>query len=280
MLYIPYECHVGILHGVVENTWRLYMPDRWAYSCALRNLPLLSHTNETHKEGGGALDSAWSNTTCWNIFARELQNVLGARGLRLGHLDDRGVVQHPEKVRRLQQSIDTPTHFPVLNPEELDRLFTTMNLTDVEQRSIRAALLATAVERVLMDRLEPEAALMAANDVYEICLAIMRDEPERSLNAAVRAGTAHDSAEAPDALVTEAVHLMNDATLALHGALTAYTQQARQQYARAAEANFARAIGALDAVDALHDLEGDLQEYLMEAREGQANARALLVDEG
>ncbi len=38
----------------------------------------------------------------WNIFARELESILAARGLRLSHLDDRGVVFHREKVRRLQ----------------------------------------------------------------------------------------------------------------------------------------------------------------------------------
>src|SRR5271165_4605204 len=97
----------------------------------------------------------------WNIFARELENVLRMRDLRLGHLDDRGIVLQREKVRRLQRSLLTPSHFPILSPEELDRLISYLELTRLEQHRLHAAIVATAVERTLMDRVPPEVALLA-----------------------------------------------------------------------------------------------------------------------
>lgn len=222
------------------------------------------------------MQSTWSDSTRWNIFARELESVLDAHDLRLGHLDNRGVVFHPEKVRRLQQSLEAPSHFPVLNPDEIERLFDTVKLTPEEQCRIRAALLATAVERVLMDRLEPEAALMAANDVYEICLAVMRDEPERAMSAAVRAGASRGGGGAHEKLFAEALNLIDEATLALHGANDSLTQQAKQEYARTAETTFVRALTALQGIEPPPDARSEWEAYVNEAREGLAFARALL----
>jgi hypothetical protein len=36
----------------------------------------------------------------WNLFARELEDILEEHGLRLGHLNDRAGL-HPQKVSRL-----------------------------------------------------------------------------------------------------------------------------------------------------------------------------------
>src|SRR5215472_5210669 len=91
----------------------------------------------------------------WNIFARELENILRSHDLRLGQLDDRGIVLHPQKVWRLQQSLLSPTHFPILNPEELERLVAYLNLSKAEQDRLHAAIVATGVERTLMDRIQP-----------------------------------------------------------------------------------------------------------------------------
>src|SRR5262249_9882432 len=89
----------------------------------------------------------------WNIFARELESVLAAHGWELGHLDDRGVVYNREKVRRLRKSLTSPGHLATLNPEEMERLMALVPLTKLEQKRLRASLLATAVERTLLDRI-------------------------------------------------------------------------------------------------------------------------------
>lgn len=225
------------------------------------------------------MQSPWSDSTRWNIFARELEQVLGARGLQLGMLDDLQVVDHPEKVRRLQRSLNTPKHFPVLNPEEIERLVTTVNLTVDEQNRLRAALVATAVERVLMDRLEPEVALMAANDVFEICLAVMRDDPERSL-ATVREGRLQGDLTREDELFAEALDLLDTATMALHGAHSAVNGQTQRDYALTAAETFSRAETTLRAVEISLEYRQTWQAYLNEASKGEAYARTLLDGEG
>ena len=223
--------------------------------------------------------SPWSDSTRWNIFARELEQVLAARGSQLGKLDDSGVVEHPEKVRRLQHSLTTPKHFPVLNPEEIARLVTTMNLTDDEQNRLRAALLATAVERVLMDRLMPDVALMAANDVYEICLAVMRDDPERLLTS-VRDGRLRGNITKEDELLGEALDLIDNATLALHGAHIAVNEQTKMDYAVTAAETFARAMTTLRAVGIPPEFKQAWQAYMDEASEGETFAQSLLGGKG
>jgi hypothetical protein len=103
----------------------------------------------------------------WNLFARELEEVLNAHGLRLGHLDDR-VGIHREKIRRLQQSLLMPKSFPVLNSEEMELLIQTFNLSEEERTRLRAALLATAIERMLMDRIDQDNALHASEQIQTI----------------------------------------------------------------------------------------------------------------
>jgi site-specific recombinase XerD len=135
----------------------------------------------------------------WNIFARELEGILAARGLRLGHLNDRGVVLHPEKVRRLQRSLTSANHLTTLNPEELDRLIALMHLSADEQKRLHAALLATAVEMVLLDRMAQPQALSLANEVF-FALCDNDQDPSRvasPLHAPVPATAGANHVQAP-----------------------------------------------------------------------------------
>lgn len=88
----------------------------------------------------------------WNIFARELADILARRGLRLGHLDDRAGI-HREKVCRLRQSLAGPRSFPVLNPDEMDAVAATLHLATYKILHLRAAVLAAAIEEQLMERI-------------------------------------------------------------------------------------------------------------------------------
>ena len=107
----------------------------------------------------------------WNLFARELEDILTLHNLHLGYLDDCRIGLHREKVRRLQQSLLTPKSFPVLNPEELELIIEKFSLSKEERVRLRAALLATAIERMLMDRIDQENALLASEQIA----AILRD---------------------------------------------------------------------------------------------------------
>src|SRR5215831_8109088 len=105
----------------------------------------------------------------WNLFARELEDILQDNGFRLGHLDDRAGI-HRVKVLRLQHSLVECKNFPVLNPEELEQVEKVFNMTRQEHLRLLAALLSTGVERMLMDRLPCDRALLAAEQIQSIIL--------------------------------------------------------------------------------------------------------------
>lgn len=98
--------------------------------------------------------------TRWNVFAAVLDEILQAHGYRLGQLDDKARI-HPEVVRRLQVSLKMP-RFYVLSPDDLDEVLKTFCLSTPEKVRIRAAVLATAIEAKLMDRIDAETALEIA----------------------------------------------------------------------------------------------------------------------
>jgi hypothetical protein len=227
--------------------------------------------------------SAWSTKPIqWNIFARELDRVLAVHGLRLGQLDDEGIVHHPEKVARLQRSLNSPAHFPALNPEEMDRLQKIVGLSEEEMQRLRAALVATAVERTLMDRLDPQTALMAANDVFELCLAAMRAHSTPIL-AAVRGGHM-DGASDDEQAEEEVADLLDAAVIALDGAHYAPTPHARQAYAREALRLYTQALSRLEAAyvgndDADEEERQTRHSRVEEAREGAALARTQLLNQ-
>jgi hypothetical protein len=105
----------------------------------------------------------------WNIFARELEDILRARGMQLSYLY-RVVGIHAEKVRRLQRSLASPKSFVMLNPDEIELLVENLHLMPEELQRLRAAILATAVERTLIDRIDQDTALKAAELLYPMLL--------------------------------------------------------------------------------------------------------------
>lgn len=103
----------------------------------------------------------------WNLFARELEDILTARGFRLGQLDDRAGI-HREKVRRLSQSLLRPKSFPVLNADEMASVATEFGLSEQEILRLRAAVLASSIEKTLMDRIDQENALLGAEQLFPL----------------------------------------------------------------------------------------------------------------
>ncbi|GAC1618267.1 MAG: hypothetical protein NVS4B11_08230 [Ktedonobacteraceae bacterium] len=221
--------------------------------------------------------SAFDQTRRWNIFARELEDILAVRELRLSHLDDRGVVNHREKVRRLQNSLTSPKHLTTLNPTEMERLIAVMQLTDIEQKRLIAALLATAVEMTLMDRITPEVALMAADDVFTILFAAMKAQPDMVVTTSIKAGVMVDDDDpSGDALFLQALDLIDRATLSLHASKNATTLQAQTTHAHEALAAFTRTLELLkQSRSPQPESEGWIGWY-NEALEGRRMAETLV----
>ena len=110
-----------------------------------------------------------------NIFAHELQNVLRHYNLDLSLLDDR-VGLHPEKVRRLVQSLHSLRSFPILNVTEMDQLHNTLSLSADDTNRLHAAILAASIEKTLADRINQNDAVHAANQIFPIILEALENE--------------------------------------------------------------------------------------------------------
>src|SRR6266851_8175955 len=101
----------------------------------------------------------------WNLFARELEDILARRRLRLEQLGDQ-IAIIPEKVRRLSQSLLKPKLFPVLNDDELIQVTQAYGLSPIEVTRLRAAILASSIEKMLMERINQDDALLAAEQLF------------------------------------------------------------------------------------------------------------------
>jgi hypothetical protein len=188
----------------------------------------------------------------WNLFARELEDMLASRGLRLSQLDDRAGI-HREKVRRLRRSLRVPKSFPTLNAEEMEQARLRLGLREDEMLRLRAAILATAVEDFLMDRLpRHEDALLAAEQLLPTLRAALEaheGEPA-GIGSFTRApgGTIvseDEQEEALEAALGGALEAIDRATLALHLSAHVATPAERLAQVRRARDGFHEALAAL-----------------------------------
>lgn len=212
------------------------------------------------------------HTPKWNIFARELERILQIRGYSLGHLDDRSHI-HREKVRRLQRSLREP-RFNLLSPDELEQVGDTFDFTSDERMQLRAAMLATAVEDMLMSRIEAGAALVASDQVFDILLdALQTHGDDDNGIGAVKGGPRQQALEQAAPTSTAAFEAAIDdverAYLMLHLALTD-ALATRRRTAMLAREGFLYALAALERLDA-SGLAGDEWTYWRdEAQHGLA----------
>jgi len=185
----------------------------------------------------------------WNLFARELEDMLAVRSLRLTHLDDRAFI-HREKVRRLARSLLSPKSFPVLNPEEMDKVEEAFDLSEGEVLRLRAAILVTAIEETLMDRINQDDALIAGEQILPTVVSAMQKHGlgERGISA-IRVDEADMSGETElDMVLDAALETIDRATKALYMS-TVNSQSERVRYACAARAGFEAALTELDEIE-------------------------------
>jgi hypothetical protein len=217
----------------------------------------------------------------WNLFARELEDILTDHGLRLEHLDDR-VGIHREKVRRLIHSLRTPQSFPVLDPDEMEQVQQAFLLSDEEFLRLRAALLATSIEKTLMDRISQDDALLAAEQIYSLILKSMQTHVGGVSGLGIVKGgdSESDMDETLDMTMEFAKKMIDDADMALQ--LSQYVSSHRERLEKAQEAlsTFAKARAVLE------ELGGDIhtlhvwQSWYTIAQQGFVNATKRLEDLG
>lgn len=217
----------------------------------------------------------------WNLFARELEDILANHGYRLGQLDNRTSI-NPAKVQRLQLSLsqEHPKQFPLLPREEIDEIVRVFQFDRDEQLRLRAAVLVTALERVLMDRLDPENALLAAEQIWPTVLdAVRRHAHEARGIGALRGGasTMNDPHES-EGFFEGVLEAIDRATLALHLSYEVESLLERLAQVRVARDGFATALEELEAMPADAQARSEWGVWRAEAQRGLDAAKQKLSD--
>lgn len=217
----------------------------------------------------------------WNLFASVLQEILAAHGLGLGHLDDRAHI-HREKVRRLQLSLKVPKSFPVLNIDEMEQVITVFQLNRNEKTRLRAAILATSIEETLMDRINPDDALKAAEQIFGIIEQALQEHLHDLVGiGAVKGGVTMMSEESEiDRKLGNALTAIDHATLALHLSRNADSQVQRVERAQQAKDGFTSALAELDKATSALKVNDAWLVWHDEAQNGLSAAQSRLASLG
>ncbi len=216
----------------------------------------------------------------WNLFARVLQDILSEHGLGLGHLDDRTSI-HPEKVRRLQRSLKIPKSFPVLNIDEMEQVIAVFQLKRQEKTRLRAALLATSIEETLMDRINSEDALRAAEQILAIIEQALEEHIHDLVGIGAIKGESGMSGESEiDRKLGSALAAIDHATLALHLSRNADAQAERVERAQQAHDGFTLAIAELDKATPSLKANDAWHVWHKEAQNGLTAAQSRLASLG
>jgi hypothetical protein len=185
----------------------------------------------------------------WNIFARELAAILAVRNLRLETLSEQSAI-FPDKVRRLAQSLSEAGSFPVLNADEMAVLIRTFHLSNDEVLQLKAALLATALEKMLMAHIDQEAALSIADAVFRQLLpAVRRADEEANDPDAKRGDLSLNLDNTNDRALNAACRSFDSAEIALNLSLGATSSEERIDNALYACQLFEQALRDLDAAE-------------------------------
>jgi hypothetical protein len=210
----------------------------------------------------------------WNIFARELEDILALRGLKLTHLDDRANI-YPRKVARLRESLHRPKSFPVLNREEMERISVAFRLNSDEILRLHAAILTAAIEKTLMDHIGQDAALLAAEQIFLVILgAIFRHG--KSMFDLSTIPSEQSSEEAPrNESLGRALALIDLAAMALY---LSDTQAHSDQliYAKQAYKGFKSAIKELESISQHSNKDTLWIKIMEEAKKGFDTAKKQL----
>ena len=213
------------------------------------------------------------HTKRWNIFARELENVLAVRRIRLELLHE-VITIFPDKARRLAQSLYEPGYFPLLNEGELENLTLTCHLSRAEVLHLKAAILASSVEKMLLDyTLDEEKALQTADTTFPFFLDVLQQvDDEAQDQDTVRGDIFLAMDTTNDHALNDAWRSFDNGEMALYLSENTASKQERLAGARQACHYFEQALRELDTAEThirvtqgWHDWRVEIQQSLTRA---------------
>jgi hypothetical protein len=213
-------------------------------------------------------------TKRWNIFARELEQVLANHNIQLAYMHEE-IPIFPDKVRRLMLSLSESNSFPVLREDELELLVNTCHLSAAEVLQLRAALLATSVEKTLAEHIDAEEALQAADMLLPTILAdLQRAADEARANGRGDLFLSHDNTSIQ--VLEKAWRACDSAEIELQLSYNANSRTDRVAHARQAVFFYEEACTQMEqAASSLRAMRA-WQDWYAELQRGRTAARARL----
>jgi hypothetical protein len=211
----------------------------------------------------------------WNLFARELENILANRELSLEDLEDEAGIG-ASKLNRLRDSLSSPGHFPVLPSNELERISSVYALTTKERQRLHAAIIATAFEEWLIHYVRQDDALLAAERVFPAIVNAVQAYVPRQPGLIERKVEAPARPDDVDRLES-ALALIDRATAALY-LCDARVYADRRASIRQARDGFEEALEELDRLNVAAKATRDFHASRLEAINGFETANDLLED--
>lgn len=212
----------------------------------------------------------------WNLFAHELVDILAVRGIALEHLQDHITIL-PDKVRRLCQSLNEPASFLVLNEDEIDQLTRFCGLSSSEHTRLHAAILTTMVEKLLMNCIDQEDALLAAKTILPM---ILQGLQKQNTDTTKRGSIHFSEGDEIDLALEMALKAFEDGELALHLSHRMDLHSERAELARLARQKYKQALAELNTVEEdIHAMQ-DWHNWYAEAQQGLKAANARLEELG
>jgi hypothetical protein len=221
-----------------------------------------------------------SKSDNWNIFACELKRSLNRYGWDWKHLVDHAGI-HPEKVRRLIQSLDTPPSLPVLNTQEMKTLIESLAFDKQDIVRLRAALFTNGLQRTLVLYLPPDYARLAAEALFRSILQYVNDHPDIEAQSNKRGGdfAATENSEL-DRQLAAALDAIDCGTEELQMSRFALSQKEQVKKALQAQASFATAIERLKALSIDIQWQPGWQYWYGEASQGLLSTQQRLNELG
>jgi hypothetical protein len=222
---------------------------------------------------------------CWNLFACQLSRTLENRGFRLGQLDDRAGI-HRQKVSRLQKSMtDTRYGYPVLRPDELNRVQQAFDLDIHERLRLRGAVLATAIQEELVNHgIDDENARLAAYELYPVIVRALEEFRAAGKKVGTDSYITRTSsngetimAEQLDMKLAGALRMIDQANKYLYLENIDLERDRKVRVQQASQC-FTQALEELDSLDEETQATEMWQAWHTEAIEGQNQAEKLLVE--
>lgn len=212
----------------------------------------------------------------WNIFARELRNVLNRHKRDLEDLDVY-VGIHPETARLIILSLDTPPSLPVLNIEEMELLMGRLHLEQHDILRLKAAMLTTAIQRELALHIRRDDARLAADQIFPTIFKSLEEQANERKLGNERGGDMEGRANSElDFLLIPALNALHSGWEKLSQSEDVREQNLRVKKAHEACRDFTEAITYLESLNSATRLKPGWKHKYRDAQKGLALAQKQL----